>query len=499
MALNKITEGQINTYGVAAAPDKLTGTADENKKLFDKLVREVVKASLNNLVDALMAYTGADEIGAQMEGFSTITIQGALDKLKEDQDENTADISEVTKAVTLMGDDVAALQREIDNRYTKTEMDAILQQAAADVNATITSETDPLVESISYADGVLTVTKKDGTQRSMTIDTECFVQNVASTDTIGMTVGNGGVVTSYVKDGSIGTTQLADAAVTPEKLQGGSVTSAKLANNSVQTSKLVSGAVTSEKLASDVQEAINGKQETLISGENIKTVNGQSLLGGGDITIEGGGTVSWNDLTDRPFYDNSTVYYEAADDYVPIETVVFDGDTYYKVSNTALSKEELLGLTVVRMQDTNGDGVFEDATHEISEETCTINDYILNLRVLYNGSEELQSIFEDIVMSDGSTSVTLTTGLWVVVDANLNGVNYKTTKLYRDELVTIPEKYLPEIDGLPEVTEADNGKILVVVNGEWKVIEVLPDNAESMTAAQLGRAILNAMQLGSEE
>lgn len=57
---------------------------------------------------------------------------------------------------------------------------------------------------------------------------------------------------------------------------------------------------------------------------------------------------------------------------------------------------------------------------------------------------------------------------------------------------------LVETAGLPEVTEADNGKILVVVNGEWKVIEVLPENAESMTAAQLGRAILNALQLGSE-
>lgn len=34
---------------------------------------------------------------------------------------------------------------------------------------------------------------------------------------------------------------------------------------------------------------IAGKQDTLVSGENIKTINGQSLLGGGNITIEGGG------------------------------------------------------------------------------------------------------------------------------------------------------------------------------------------------------------------
>lgn len=34
---------------------------------------------------------------------------------------------------------------------------------------------------------------------------------------------------------------------------------------------------------------ISGKQDKLVSGTNIKTINGQSILGSGDITIEGGG------------------------------------------------------------------------------------------------------------------------------------------------------------------------------------------------------------------
>ena len=34
---------------------------------------------------------------------------------------------------------------------------------------------------------------------------------------------------------------------------------------------------------------ISGKQDKLVSGENIKTINGQSVLGEGDIVIEGGG------------------------------------------------------------------------------------------------------------------------------------------------------------------------------------------------------------------
>lgn len=43
------------------------------------------------------------------------------------------------------------------------------------------------------------------------------------------------------------------------------------------------------------KEELNNKQETLVSGENIKTINGNSILGSGDITIEGG-------TSDRPIY-----------------------------------------------------------------------------------------------------------------------------------------------------------------------------------------------------
>jgi hypothetical protein len=35
--------------------------------------------------------------------------------------------------------------------------------------------------------------------------------------------------------------------------------------------------------------SIAGKQSTLISGTSIKTVNGQSLLGSGDLAVAGGG------------------------------------------------------------------------------------------------------------------------------------------------------------------------------------------------------------------
>lgn len=49
-----------------------------------------------------------------------------------------------------------------------------------------------------------------------------------------------------------------------------------------------------EECCEDVKEALDGKQDTLESGVNIKTINGDSLLGSGDMVISSGGdTVSY--------------------------------------------------------------------------------------------------------------------------------------------------------------------------------------------------------------
>lgn len=49
----------------------------------------------------------------------------------------------------------------------------------------------------------------------------------------------------------------------------------------------------------------NNKQNTLVSGTNIKTINNQSILGEGNINIEGGsGTTDYNDLENKPRINN---------------------------------------------------------------------------------------------------------------------------------------------------------------------------------------------------
>ena len=68
---------------------------------------------------------------------------------------------------------------------------------------------------------------------------------------------------------------------------------------SVSTTKKIT--VTQVKALAPVQ-SVNGStgsvtvQPTLISGENIKTINDESILGSGNITISGGGSSDWGDI-----------------------------------------------------------------------------------------------------------------------------------------------------------------------------------------------------------
>ena len=61
-----------------------------------------------------------------------------------------------------------------------------------------------------------------------------------------------------------------------------------------------------QKNADDIINLQNNKQDVLISGENIKTINNESILGSGNIEIGGGsgGTSNYNALTNKPKINN---------------------------------------------------------------------------------------------------------------------------------------------------------------------------------------------------
>lgn len=83
---------------------------------------------------------------------------------------------------------------------------------------------------------------------------------------------------------------------------------------------------------------ISGKQDTLVSGTNIKTINGQSILGSGDIVITGGTGSGYSDANVQAVDEISTIIDVDMDKYI-VETtddnIILDNNKYYKKTNVS--------------------------------------------------------------------------------------------------------------------------------------------------------------------
>lgn len=87
-------------------------------------------------------------------------------------------------------------------------------------------------------------------------------------------------------------------------------------------------AVTSGDVQNQITAATSGLQETLVSGTNIKTINNESILGSGNITIQGGsgGGETVIELTQAQ-YDALTGYAEDTT-YIITDATPIDMDDY---------------------------------------------------------------------------------------------------------------------------------------------------------------------------
>ena len=91
---------------------------------------------------------------------------------------------------------------------------------------------------------------------------------------------------------------------------------------------------TSAETQSAITESLSGKQDTLVSGTNIKTINNQSLLGSGNIDIQGGGgsgSESVVELTKAQYealsaYASDTTYVITDADAVDLNDFATSGD-----------------------------------------------------------------------------------------------------------------------------------------------------------------------------
>lgn len=135
---------------------------------------------------------------------------------------------------------------------------------------------------------------------------------------------------------------------------------------------------------------VSNKQDTLVSGTNIKTINNQSLLGSGNITISGGSSglkevyvnnATGNDSNDGTSWNNAKKTFAnalaSADDDC---TLFFEGDTNERLNIKTNSNQKVLriigrdgvrnrilgGTKLVDFQTTNTTGVYKIETPNTS-------------------------------------------------------------------------------------------------------------------------------------
>lgn len=107
---------------------------------------------------------------------------------------------------------------------------------------------------------------------------------------------------------------------------------------------------TKSEVDAEVQDAVSGKQETLVSGTNIKTINNESVLGSGNITIQGGGsnvvelTRAQYEALDPPAQDTLYVITDAdavdMNDFAPASGLTELSGTVETLSSTVSGKAD---------------------------------------------------------------------------------------------------------------------------------------------------------------
>ena len=161
---------------------------------------------------------------------------------------------------------------------------------------------------------------------------------------------------------------------------------------------------------------ISGKQDKLVSGTNIKTINNQSLLGSGNITIEGGGSSvqsDWNQTDDT------------ADDYIKNKPTIPDAQIQsdWNQSNTS-AKDFIKNKPTIpsKTSDLNNDSDFVTSSDLADVATTGSYDDLFNKPSIYTKQEA-----NDIFLKGESVVVALPEGYEQVSNITTSGEQYINT------------------------------------------------------------------------
>ena len=272
-AVNITSSGEVNAVSIKAnglRSDDIQTT--ENKKYLTELnvdnqTIQVVNGKL---------HANLDELGNEVN-----SLTGEVNSLTGEVNSLTGDVTDLTGRVTANETDISAMKTGKQNKLT------------AGANVILTDLTDGTVRIDATGGGgtgdipIATTTtagkvKPDGT--TITITDDGTISAVGGSGG-GATIDDSTTTTTSVWSSSKTNTEISTVANEVAQVQGdvsslnGDVSTLKTDVSTLKTD--VSG------LKTDVSGLETSKQNTLVSGTNIKTINGETILGEGNINVGG--------------------------------------------------------------------------------------------------------------------------------------------------------------------------------------------------------------------
>jgi hypothetical protein len=182
----------------------------------------------------------------------------------------------------------------------------------------------------------------------------------------------------------------------------------------------------------DLQTALNAKQDTLVSATNIKTINGSSILGSGDITISGGGSaLTDTDNTYDAFYITDTGGTQkwkvemseagefitskypytptTAEEYVEFVGLYFSGPTIDAVTGSITSNYTNTSFDSIKQFEGNGSLTWKFNTP--STNTTVTNISLTNSSGYVSAEYIYVASVPTIRVNDGGNIISITTGV----------------------------------------------------------------------------------------
>lgn len=287
----KITAGDYGGHDVLSAPNRLTGTASENKSIFDRLIKELIAGRYNLLVDLLSGERGAANVGVTaISGVAGLTAQAMMAGLKALIDERYT---------------IAQADGKLDLKFDKTQAQALVKTVDVDLQTGTLSVTkydgtvqkwDTAIEKIALdvqlVGDEFVLTLADGTTQSVNLAKFIDHHNFADGDTVSFRVNgvdNNKTITAEVRDGTIKLAKFAPEVMAKfieyaGKAEASAQASAASAANSEASNKSAgtfaanakvseSAAKASETAARNSEGAAKGSEDAALASKNAAGVS----------------------------------------------------------------------------------------------------------------------------------------------------------------------------------------------------------------------------------